>query len=225
MGCFMKPSIRVMTSEDVKILKQEEGYARVLVEYHNDFSAFSMLAGPAFEDFAAQSQEPDLLCVRVPVRVVIPQFVLLDLTSTACIVDEALKATDEASGSSVSTCAPEAFQAVEKAMECFNGHNLQPFTTPRNRYFCDVCGKTVKEGTTMNSCRICNFDCCVSCDPEACKQKKFLGGSPLETPWFITVERLQEILPARRTTVQAQQFQPCKLGLAVSQVVMGPSGG
>lgn len=227
MGCFMKQSIRVMTLEELKILQQEEGYAQVLVEYHNELSCFSLLAGAAFEAFAARyttAGNKDLLCVRIPMRGVKPRFLLIDRLPAVRNVDGALKSTDENSSSSVSTCASEACETVDKVRTNDDGVLVEL----GGRYCCIwngsrtyYCGRILGTGVIPGSDGQCGPTAGPQCP--SCKRYQEVqdGGQALDTPWFITVEMLQKRVNAAEKRVETQRFQACKIGVAVSQIVMG----
>lgn len=46
-------------------------------------------------------------------------------------------------------------------MQCT--HGVQEFTTPKDSFSCDICGKPQPRGVLMYGCRICNWDICFEC--------------------------------------------------------------
>jgi len=47
--------------------------------------------------------------------------------------------------------------------QCQHGHLLAPFSTPLNNYCCNLCGCTKATGSSMMSCRGCDYDVCSVC--------------------------------------------------------------
>lgn len=50
---------------------------------------------------------------------------------------------------------------------CNNGHPLQPFIVPKTcGAACNVCGRTLAQGSRTMGCRRCNYDVCQDCNPQ-----------------------------------------------------------
>lgn len=53
-----------------------------------------------------------------------------------------------------------------KSKNCPGGHGLQPSKVPTEDFSCDICGYMLAVGSTMYSCRICDWDSCADCAGE-----------------------------------------------------------
>ena len=55
-----------------------------------------------------------------------------------------------------------------REVTCPNNHPLSLFATPLDTFMCDGCAKHIAKGTTMQGCRKCDYDLCISC----CEKKE-----------------------------------------------------
>jgi hypothetical protein len=56
-------------------------------------------------------------------------------------------------------------------MNCQRGHPLVPFVSPRDGQRCDSCQRVFPAGTTMKSCRPCDYDLCADCETYKARQE------------------------------------------------------
>ena len=78
--------------------------------------------------------------------------------------------------------------AVPKTCACPKGHCLEKFDTPNDGYVCSVCTKDAEDkspfhkptGTTMYSCRACNYGVCETCFAATCSARCAQCAGPLD---------------------------------------------
>lgn len=86
---------------------------------------------------------------------------------------------------------------------CIVGHDLQPHTTPSNRWWCSKCLNQVPEGTRLFGCRICNYDECLSCMGAANTQTQEITCEPCLAPKAMPQEA-QDVLREEVALLQQQ---------------------
>lgn len=69
-------------------------------------------------------------------------------------------------------------------IDCSGGHGLQRFVSPIDGFTCSICGAAQLCGTTLYSCRLCDYDVCEQCAGHAEQQTSFAveGSEEEESP-------------------------------------------
>lgn len=99
-----------------------------------------------------------------------------------------------------------------EAERCPQGHALVQTITPRANFRCDSCSRRWAAGTTMLSCRSCDFDVCTACSSKAAGRMRSAMNGRLDVLSRVQLERHERHLRCTHLHIGLIGVEPASQG-------------